>query len=187
MPFRQFVVYLHTINENRDTLNAIDLIVCLVLVLAVWNGWRQGFIVQICSLAGLVAAIWVAARYGAWVGELLRLDESVSAAGGFVAVLVVVVILVAIGARALRKVCRFAGLGLADIILGVAVAALKYLLLLGALFMAFDKLNEDYSIVGPQTIEKSKSYRPVMRLSESALPFLDWISEQVPEQKPGKE
>jgi len=60
-------------------LNAVDLIVCLVLVLAVWNGWRQGFILQVCSLAGIVAGIWLAAQFGTQVGEWLRLDPDIDA------------------------------------------------------------------------------------------------------------
>ena len=55
-------------------LNTIDFIVCLVLGLAVWNGWRQGFIVQVGSLVAVVVGLWLAARYGAVVGERLRLD-----------------------------------------------------------------------------------------------------------------
>ena len=27
-------------------MNTIDLIVCLILALAVWNGWRQGFVMH---------------------------------------------------------------------------------------------------------------------------------------------
>ena len=69
-------------------MNAIDLIVCLVLALAVWNGWRQGFVVQVCSLAGVVAGIWLAAHYGGRVGAWLELDGEFAAAGGFAAVLV---------------------------------------------------------------------------------------------------
>lgn len=151
-----------------------------MLVLAVWNGWRQGFIVQICSLAGIVAGIWLAARFGAQVGAWMHLDPDVAAAGGFVTVLVVVVIVVAIAARLVRKVFHFAGLGVADTVLGVAVSVLKYLLILSALFSAFDRLNEDYCLVGPETIEHSKSYKPVKRLSEAIFPFLDWVGEQVP-------
>lgn len=71
-------------------MNTIDLIVCLMLVLAVWNGWRQGFVMQVCSLAGIIAGIWVASRYGAEVGAWLKLDETISAAGGFVVVLLAV-------------------------------------------------------------------------------------------------
>lgn len=164
-------------------LNTLDLIVCLVLVLAVWNGWRQGFVVQICSLAGIVAGIWLAARFGAQVGGWLRLDAEVAAAGGFVTVLVAVILVVAIAGRLVRKVFHFAGLGVADTVLGIAVSVLKYLLVLSVLFSAFDSLNEDYCLVGPQTIEQSKSYKPVRRLSESIFPFLEWVGEQVPRQE----
>ena len=128
-------------------MNAIDLIVCLVLALAVWNGWRQGFVVQVCSLAGVVAGIWLAAHYGGRVGAWLEL----------------------------------AGLGIADILLGVAVSVLKYLLILSALFSAFDKLNADYTLVGPRTVGQSKCYEPVLRLSEAVFPFLEWVGDRVPQ------
>ena len=42
---------------------------------------------QICSLAGIVAGIWLASRYGVYVGAWLKLDATVSAAGGFVGAL----------------------------------------------------------------------------------------------------
>lgn len=161
-------------------MNAVDLIVCLVLALAVWNGWRQGFIVQICSLAGIVAAIWLAARFGTVVGGWLRLDAEVASAGGFITVLVVVILAVAILGRLMRKLFHFAGFGIADTLLGIAVSVLKYLLVLSVLFSAFDSLNADYTLVGPQTIERSKSYKPVMRISEAVFPFLEWIGDQVP-------
>lgn len=161
-------------------MNAVDLIVCLVLALALWNGWRQGFVLQICSLAGIVVGIWLASRFGAEVGGWLHLDEEVAAAGGFVTVLVVVVLVVAIVGRLVRKLFHFAGLGLADILLGIAVSVAKYLLLLSVLFSAFEELNVDYSLVGPQTIEQSRSYKPIQRFSESLFPFLEWVGDQVP-------
>lgn len=163
-------------------MNAVDLIVCLVLALAVWNGWRQGFILQVCSLAGIVAGIWLAAQFGTQVGEWLRLDPDIAAAGGFVTVLVAVILVVAIAGRLVRKLFHFAGFGIADTLLGIAVSVLKYLLVLSVLFSAFDNLNEDYTLVGPETIEKSKSYKPVMRLSEAVFPFLEWVGDQVPRQ-----
>lgn len=168
-------------------MNWIDLIVALVLLLAVWNGWRQGFIVQVCSLAGIVAAIWLAAHYGAMVGGWLNLDPEIAAPGGFVAVLVVVVIAVAILARAVRKLFHFAGFGVFDHLLGVGVSVLKYLLLLGVLFTAFDRLNEDYTLVGPQTIDTSIAYRPVMRISGLVYPLLEWVGDRVPLHDEGNE
>ena len=55
-------------------------------------------------------------------------------------------------------------------------------LMLSVLLSAFDTLNEDYTLIGARTIEKSKSYKPVMRLSERIFPFLEWVGEQVPRQ-----
>lgn len=170
-----------TDRNTRTTLNVIDLIVCLVLALAVWSGWRQGFIVQVCSLAAIVAGIWLASRFGPQLGAWLRLDDEVAGVGGFIAVFVVTILVVAIAGRAIRKLFHFAGFGVADIVLGIIVSAVKYLLVLSVLFSAFDALNVDYSLVEPRTLEQSKSYKPVMRLSASVLPFLEWVGEQVPQ------
>ena len=143
-------------------MNAVDLIVCLVLALAVWNGWRQGFILQVCSLAGRGAGMWNAAQFGTEACGWGRLDAGCGAG------------------RLVRKLSHFAGFGIADTLLGVAVSVLKYLLVLSVLFSAFDDLNEDYTLAGPETIEKSKSYKPVMHLSEAVFPFLEWVGGQVP-------
>lgn len=167
--------------KKPSALNAIDLIVCLFLILAVWSGWRRGFIVQMCSLAAIVTGIWLASRFGLPLGRCLRLDDEIAAAGGFVVVFVLTILAVAIAGRLLRKLFRFAGFGVADIVLGIIVSMVKYLLVLSVLFSAFDALNVDYSLVGPRTLEQSKSYRPVMRLSASVLPFLEWVGDRVPE------
>ena len=164
-------------------MNTIDLIVCLVLLVAVWCGFRRGVILQVCSLAGIVLGIWLAARYGAEVGALLHLEERFAAAGGFVTVLVVVILAVALLGRLLRKLFHFAGFGVPDVVLGIVVSVAKYLLVLSVLFSAFDALNEDYCLVGPRTIERSKSYKPVRWLSESIFPFLEWVGERVPRQE----
>ncbi len=158
-------------------MNTIDFIVCLVLGLAVWNGWRQGFIVQIGSLAALGIGLWLAARYGAVVGQWLRLDESVRTAGGFVAVLLGAVLSIAVAGRLLRRIFRFAGFGWLDIALGVVACAVKYLLLVSVLLTAFDRLNDNYALVEQRTIDSSVSYRPLLRISEALFPMLERATE----------
>ena len=101
-------------------MSVIDLIVGLLMLWAVFNGWRQGLILQLCSLAGIVLGAWLGIRFGTEAGALLHLDEEFAAAGGFLAVFVVVLIAVAIVGRLLRKVFHFAGFGIPDHLLGVA-------------------------------------------------------------------
>ena len=162
-------------------MNPIDLIIVLTLAVAVWIGWRRGFILQACSLAGLVVAIWIAMRCGAAVGGWLRLDPAIAAPGGFVAVFVAALVAVALGARLLRKVFRFAGFGVPDVVLGIAVAAVKFLLLLSVLFAAFDRFDADRKWVSRKTIETSWGYEPVKSFSERVFPLIEAFGERIPE------
>lgn len=160
-------------------MNVIDLIVCLVLAVAVWNGWRRGFILQVCSLAAIVVAIWLAARFGAATGELLRIDPEYAPAAGFAAVLVAAVLAVSILARVVRRIFRFAGFGLPDILLGIALAVVKYLLLLSVLFAAIDRINAGGALVPAETIASSRSFVPVRDLTRDLLPFAARLTEAV--------
>lgn len=162
-------------------MNFFDLVVCLVLALAVWNGWRKGCVVQLCGLAGLVIAVWLAARFGPEVGHFLKFEGQVAAPGGFVIVLLVALCAAAIVGRAIRKLLRFAGLGFVDVVAGIAVAVVKYVLLLSVLFSAFDRLNADFRFIEPQTLEQSKTYRPVLRVAEWVFPFVERMQAEASE------
>lgn len=168
-------------------MNAIDFIVCLVLALAVWNGWRKGFIVQAGSLVALVVGLWLAVRYGTVVGEWLNLDPLVRFAGGFIVLLLGCILLTAVVGRMLRRLSRFAGLGWLDTALGVGLCVLKYMLVVSVLFAALDRLNAGYWLVGSRTIETSKSYRPVLRLSELIFPVAEHIGGQMPPSREGQD
>ncbi len=159
-------------------MNLIDLLVCLALAVAVWNGWRRGFILQICSLAALVAAIWLAARFGGAVGQRLGIESAYAPAAGFATVLVVVVLAVSILGRLVRGLFRFAGFGPLDTVLGIVVSILKWLLLLGALCAAVDRFDADRQLVSAETIETSVAWRPLRNLSHSLVPFVERIAEE---------
>lgn len=168
-------------------MNTIDLIVCLVLAIAVWNGCRLGFIVQLCSLLALLAGVWLAARYADAAGAWLRLDEAVAAPVGFVVVLTATILAVAVAARIVRKLGRLAGLGWLDAMLGVVFAVAKYLLVLSLLFRAFDRMNAACGWVDERRLEESAAYVPVMRLSESLPPFAEWAGGCVLPERNGAE
>lgn len=153
-------------------MNWIDWIVCIVFALAVWNGWRKGFVVQLCGLAGLLVAVWLAMRFGPEVGLRAGITPEYATAGGFVIVLLVVLIAAVLLGRGMRKLLRFVGLGFLDVALGIAVAVVKYALLLSVLFSAFGRLNDGFGLVEPQTLAQSKTYEPVSR-------FAGWVFPQV--------
>ncbi len=156
-------------------MNIFDLLVMLTLLWAVWRGWQRGFVLQAASLAGLVLALFLAAKLGPEAGRSFGLDPQFAATGGFVVVLLAVLIGVALIGQGLRKLLHFAGLGMVDTLLGILVAVIKYLLLLSVLFAAVEQVNEQTRIVEPERIESSICFRPVVQLSDRILPFVSWV------------
>lgn len=163
-------------------MNIIDLIVALILIFAIYNGWKSGFIMQLCSLIGIVAGVYLSATYGATVGNWLKMDESIAAAGGFVVILIVTIIAVAIIARIIKKIFHFAGFGVPDIALGIIVSLAKYILLLSVLLSALNKIDIDNRFTSNKTVETSRTYKPLIELSEHISPAFKWIEDKIPKE-----
>lgn len=161
-------------------MNALDLIVWIVLVLAVWNGWRQGMILQLLSLAGLAAGIWLGVRYGAWAGGMLGLEAPYASPGGFGAILLVTLLAVAAVARLLRGACRLAGLGVLDVVLGIVFSLAKTVLVLSLLAALLGFFNTDYRLVSREKLASSHWYGPLTGIAERILPYLEWVGQEVP-------
>lgn len=156
-------------------MNTIDFIVCLVLALAVWNGWRKGFIVQAGSLVALVAGLWLAVHYGSAVGGWLKFDPLVQFVGGFIVLFLGCILVVAVVGRLLKRLSRFAGFGWLDTVLGIAISVLKYMLVVSVFFAALEKLNVGHWLISSRTIETSKSYKPVLWFSGLIFPLAEEI------------
>lgn len=153
-------------------MNIIDLIVGLLLLIAIFNGWRRGFIMQACSLVAIVVAIFLAAEFGQQVGVALNLSPALASVGGFMVVLVVAMIAISILSRLVRGLLSFVGLGILDNVLGVVIAAAKYMLLVSIVLMALEQFNLEKRLIDPATISSSRAYEPVKGLVGKVMPFV---------------
>lgn len=160
-------------------MNIIDLVIGLLLLIALFNGWRRGFIMQACSLVAIVAAIFLAAEFGEAVGTALNLSPSLRSVGGFAVVLVVALIAISILSRVVRGLLHWVGLGIFDNLLGVVIAVAKYMLVVSALLMVLDKFNLEKRLFSEETIATSRTYRPVKELAGKVLPFLEQVMDGV--------
>lgn len=160
----------------------IDLIVLLTLLFALWNGWSKGVIVQIIGLAGLFLSGWLAFKFGTAIGNHLPLDPDIASIGGFAIVFVVSFLLLAIGARLLRNLFCFAGLGALDKILGIVLCVVKYLMVLSIIFATIDHLNREYQFIEQRTLDNSRTFHPIKNFSELIFPVVDWVRDCLPEE-----
>ncbi|MFI3278192.1 MAG: CvpA family protein [Rikenellaceae bacterium] len=155
-------------------MNIIDIVVCVLLLFAIYNGWRRGFILQICSLVGLYIGVCLGTRFGEAVGRLFHFSDKYASIGGFAIIFIVVLILVVILSHLGRGIFKIAGLGIFDVVLGAAFSVLKCAVIIAILLATFDGLNKDLKIVDSKRFENSITYKPLVDLSRQIIPSLQW-------------
>ncbi len=150
-------------------MNFIDIFVVIIAAIAIYNGWKRGAILQICTLVGIVIGIVLALRFATPVGEFLDMGESFVFYGGFAVVLLLTMVGVALIARLLRGVFRFAGLGMLDIIIGIALSLAKAALILGLVFTLFNSINHHSKFVEQKTLDESKCFYPICNFADKTI------------------
>jgi len=106
----------------------VDWVIVVVVVLSVIGAARTGLIVEVCSLAGLIAgfvfASWNYRYVGLWLRSWIH-SQPLSLALGFIAIVIAVLIVAGILGRVLRWSVHSVGLGWADRIAGAAFGLVK--------------------------------------------------------------
>ena len=159
-------------------MNVFDIILYLALAWAVFNGWRRGFLLQMLSLAAVVAAFYLAVKYGAELGAAAGIKEG-AAVAGFLIIFVAALVGIGIVGPLMRAVFRFAGLGAIDTLLGVLFSVAKILLVVSVLYAGFDALNRDCDMVSSETIDQSRWFRPVAGLTDKLTPYFEELKGRI--------
>lgn len=113
-------------------MTAFDYAVLTIIVLSVGLGWWRGFVYELLSLLGWVAAYYVARLYAPEITRYVPdAVASVDArtAVAYAALFVVVLLVCGIAAWLFSKLVKLAGLGLADGAMGMLFGLLRGLLL----------------------------------------------------------
>ena len=158
-------------------MNVFDIIVYLALAWAVFNGWRRGFLLQMMSLVAVIAALYFAAQYGSELERILAINVGVEGVVGFIIIFVGALIITAICGYVLRAVFRFAGLGVADILLGILFSVAKLGLIVSVLFSWFASVNKNYDWVSKQTVEESRWFKPISEVTDKLTPYFNELTE----------
>lgn len=156
-------------------MNIIDILVCLVVALCVWNGWRSGILVQLSGIVGVVVGAWVAYRFSHAIGRQLDLEELPSEVL-FVIVLVGVMICVILLSHLVTRLLRAGGLAGPLRVLGAAFAVAKGLLLAGLALVALEAalpwLGEKNGASLKHTLNEARSYSLLKGIGSYVFPYI---------------
>ncbi len=156
-------------------MNLFDIVICVIALIAVVNGWRRGFVIQLCGIAAIGVGIWLAAKLGDSVGAWLHVDGRYAFAAGFLVVFAAVLIVVAILGRLVKSLFDFVGLGIFDSIFGMLLSLFKAALVVGILCTAFNSLNGNGRFIKPARLDHSLFYRPLCNATQSVFRFFDKV------------
>lgn len=153
-------------------MNWLDIVIAIPLLIGLWDGFRQGLIVQIIGLAALAAGVYLAFAFGPKAGLMLGLEGLTATAAGFFAVFAAVVAALFLLGRLTRGLFKIAGLGIFDTLLGMVFSTLKAALIVGVLLMWLSDLDTDKTIIKESAAKSSRLYGPVLKISQTAFPYL---------------
>ena len=157
-------------------MNALDIILLAAFIPAVWRGLKKGFLEQFLMLAGLVLGVWAAYRFSSLMCSVIRphIDESDTMISvlGFVLVLVLVVLAVFLIAKLLTRVIKTTFVGWVDKLLGVVAGILVTGIVLSALIISFDSLNQSLELYTGDYLQKSHAYNILKDVGYKAFPYL---------------
>jgi membrane protein required for colicin V production len=158
-------------------MNYIDIILALLLLFAAINGFKNGFISELASLAALVLGVWGGIEFSYITTDFLtnRLGIETNHLNliSFLVTFVVIVILVHLVANSLSNLLEVAMLGWANKITGLVFGFLKTAFILSILLLIFNKIDDDVQILSPQTKTESKFYEPIRKFAPSVFPFIE--------------
>lgn len=139
----------------------IDLFILIVVVWALFNGWKTGFIKEVTSTIGTLVGLFIAATCYSIFGEYLAVDGSetnmVTSIIAFFLLWIVVPIVLGFVANVVTKSLKGMQLGMPNSILGALVSVLKYILILSCVLNVMQSLN----ILNTEKAESSRLLSPV--------------------------
>lgn len=158
----------------------IDLFVAILLIWALYNGWRNGFLKELISSLGFLVGLLVAALFYSSLGEYLTVDGSESnMLTSFIAFLilwVLVPVVLGFAANIFTQALKGMRLGIPNSLLGMAVSFIKFLILISCVLNVMNGLR----ILDTRKTETSVLYRPVVGV-------LDFLFDKAVHSLPGGE
>ena len=153
----------------------IDVVCLFLLIMAIFKGLRNGLIIGIFSflafIIGLAAALKLSTVAAEYLGSNTNIGQRWIPFLAFVAVFLIVVLLVRLGAKALEGVIQIAMLGWLNRIGGVLLYSFLYLFIFSIIVFYADQLN----LVKEETLEVSVAYPFIKPFAPKVMDALGYI------------
>ena len=146
----------------------LDIILGILLLIGLWKGLKNGLFVELASIVALIAGIYGAIHFsyiaGDYISQKTDWNEKYLNLIAFAVTFIIIVVAVHMAGKLLTKIASFAMLGLVNKLAGAAFGVLKVGVIVGALLIFFDRINNSIGFLSEEAKKESVLYEPVKEL-----------------------
>ena len=146
-------------------MQTIDVIICVLLVIGLISGLRDGLVKQIAGLAGLIGGLLLGRMFytpvGEWLATAFGMSEEASRVVAFIVMLLVVPLLFSLLGWLVEKLLRAVSLNWVNRLLGGIVGILKFALLAGVIITGIEFFDPRNILLAEEKKETSVLYYPL--------------------------
>lgn len=156
-------------------MNWLDIVIVLILAAGLASGYKNGFVGEIASLAGLVLGIWGAVKFSWWTADLLEsfgLRFSLMPVISFIVTFLIITIIMQIIAGIISKLLEAISLNWINKLAGIVAGVFKSAIFVSVVLLVLDAIGDRHPIIPETTRNKSLLYEPVSEIVPTLLPFL---------------
>jgi len=158
------------------TMNWIDLVIVIILIIAIVRGFTDGLVREVAALAALIFGIWGAIKFSSFTAG--KLYEWFDMSGQYVGIIsflitfgVIVIVIHFIGIVA-DKIIDAASIGFLNRLLGMVFGFFKSVLILSVFFVILNAIDSRRSFLPKTAIEQSKFYNPIADIAPAIFPVI---------------
>lgn len=161
-------------------MNHIDLVLAVPLVFGAIKGYLNGFFREIGTLVGLIAGVFLAAvfaeTFSNYLYEYFQWSSGILKVVAFITILVGVLLLVNILAKALEKIFKSIGLGFLSRLAGFIIGIVKFGFILSVMLIVFNYINRDNQLISEEDIQESYLFTPLSKIAPAILSPSDFLN-----------
>ena len=158
-------------------MNYVDIILGIILVIAVFDGIKNGLFVELASLISLILGIYFAIKFSFFARDILlrftHWNPKTIQVVAFIITFLVVISAVSFLGKFLTKIADFAHLGVINKLGGGFFRLLKAIVILSIFLNLFEKLNFNNVFARKETLDKSLFYRPIQKTAGLIYPSIE--------------
>lgn len=158
-------------------MNWLDIVLAIPLLWFTYKGFKNGFIIELASLAALVLGIFAALHFSFYTKEYLsenfEISDTYLSLISFAITFVVVVIVVYLVGKIIHKLVNIVALGFLNKLAGGLFGFVKTALVLSVIIYFINVFDHDSRLLKPDVKENSRLYPHIESIVPMLLPMLD--------------